>query len=177
MTEPQRAGSLKFFFIGIVCWNLAVSIDSTALSVALPVSQHLIRPILLILNHITDNLPTAQRHKYRSVLVWHCIHIMLGCIPTNICLLLGRLWAKADTTNSIDTIHCRLCDMWRSSPHHHSSCRQVRAGRRWRRATDNDICPDDRLTLVTRTTQSNHRTQLDMACRNCCRTNHVWWLH
>lgn len=177
MAEPQRVGSLKFFFIGIVCWNLAVSIDSTALSVALPVSRNIPLTQYTHSNLSLDNLTTTQRHKYRSFLVRYCIYIMLSCIPTNIRLLLRRLRAKAHATNSSDTVHRRLRHMWRSSSHHRSSCRQVRARRRWRRATNDDICPDDGLAFTTRTTQSYHRFKLDMACWNCGRSDHVGRFH
>lgn len=40
MYEAARKRSLRFFYLGLVCWNLAVSIDSTALSVALPVRTY-----------------------------------------------------------------------------------------------------------------------------------------
>jgi len=39
MTEDRaRTRMVQFCFLGMCCWNLIVSLDSTALAVALPVS-------------------------------------------------------------------------------------------------------------------------------------------
>jgi len=56
MSEQERAGSLKYFYIGLVCWNLAVSIDSTALGVALPVRMQ-----STALRSTADDIQTISR--------------------------------------------------------------------------------------------------------------------
>lgn len=50
MDDKARTRMVQFCFLGMCLWNLVVSLDSTALSVALPVSIQRTSPYLPTLN-------------------------------------------------------------------------------------------------------------------------------
>lgn len=137
-SEFKPSTRLYLAFLTLAVITLAVALDGTSLSVALPVSSSW--TILEGLTYLkkpaykrdTDYLTEASRNSYRGILVWNVLPAMLDDLSTQFCVLLSHLRTQTPDPCSSNVLSC-----WS----HHRRCgprlryppRRALLPRNWRR--------------------------------------------
>lgn len=166
--------SLVLSLVGICSLNVVAAIDSTALSVAIPVSLVLSVTtfswdlVQTLTNFSSDDIHQASCKRRRSVLDGHRIPSCLLRLSTYLRRAFGWLWSQDVGVGGTPHIHRGYDNMWHSIGDRAVDCRPGNPRpRRWRTAGD-DLCYHGRPVDTSATRQRHRASQCDLA---------TWKLH